>query len=374
MITVREVLNKKDLRTFVQYPSELYKDNPYFVPATYADDLEDWDRKKNPAFEYCEAKCFLAFRDNKVVGRIGAILSHKSNKQWNTNRMRFTQVDFIDDDEVVDALFKAVFDYAKEKGCDEVHGPLGFTDLDREGMLVEGFEELNLFFTYYNAPYYIKQMERLGFIKDVDWVEYRLFAEGSQKSVEALDKVAKRIEKMYKLHVMNLKNRLQALPYIKEMFELVNIAYAPLYGVVELSDKQIKRYLWKFLPLINVKYVAFVMDENNKMVGFSVVSPDMSKAFKKSNGRLLPFGWLGVLKALKKNDTIDMFLVAVHPDYQGKGVNGIIMNHIIQNAIQNGMKYAETGPMLETNEKIRSQWTRFNMIQHKRRRCWVKKV
>lgn len=374
MVVVKEVISKKDLRKFVDYPNKLYKDNPYFVPATYADDLDDWNRKRNPAFEYCEAKCFLAYRDDQIVGRIGAILSHKSNKIWNTNRMRFSQVDFIDDDEVVDALFKAVETYALSLGCDEIHGPLGFSDLDREGMLVEGFEEPNLFFTYYNHPYYVKQLTRLGYVKDVDWIEYRLFDEYNPKTVESIALISKRMQSTYKLKEANVKTHLGAYPYIKKMFALLNVAYAPLYSVVDLNDRQIRRYVNKFLPMINMDYVSFVMNEENEMIGFGICAPSMNKAFKKSNGRLLPFGFLRVLKAMKHNDTLDMFLIAVHPDYQGKGVNAIIIDKILQNAIKNGIKFAETGPMLELNEKIQAQWKRFSKIQHKRRRCFIKKL
>ncbi|MDD2591405.1 MAG: GNAT family N-acetyltransferase [Erysipelotrichaceae bacterium] len=374
MIVVKEVTSKKELRKFVNFPNQLYKDNPYFVPATYADDLNDWNSKKNPAFDYCEAKCFLAYKDDMIVGRIGAILSHKSNRKWNTKRMRFSQVDFIDDDEVVDALFKTVEEYALSKGCDEVHGPLGFTDLDREGMLVEGFDQINLFFTYYNHPYYNQQLARLGYVKDVDWIEYRLFSTHDMQAVEKISVISDRLKRMYKLHEADLKTHIGVYPYIKKMFSLLNIAYAPLYSVVDLNDKQIKHYVNKFLPMINMDYVSFVMDENNDMVGFGICAPSMNEAFKATNGRLLPFGFIKVLKAMKHNDTLNMFLIAVHPDYQGKGINAIIIEKILKNAIKNGIKFAETGPMLETNEKIQSQWKRFDKIQHKRRRCYIKKI
>ena len=374
MIVVKEVKTKKDLKAFVDYPNQLYKENPYFIPSTYADDLNDWNPKKNPAFDYCEAKCFLAYKDEQVVGRIGAILSHKSNRIWNTNRMRFSQVDFINDDEVVDALFTAVESFAKEKGCDEVHGPLGFSDLDREGMLIDGFDQVSLFFTYYNHPYYQSQLERKGYVKDVDWIEYRLFATYDQKEVDMIYQISHRLQKMYNLHEANVKTHIGVYPYIKKVFELINVAYAPLYSVVDLNDKQIKHYVNKFLPMINMDYVSFVMDENNDMIGFGICAPSMNEAFKQTNGRLLPFGFLKVLKAMKVNDTLNMFLIAVHPDYQGKGINAIIIEKILKNAIKNNIQYAETGPMLETNEKIQSQCKRFDKVQHKRRRCFIKKI
>lgn len=374
MVVIKEVTNRRDLKKFVDYPNKLYKDNPYFVPATFADDMEDWNKKKNPAFDYCEGKCFLAYRNGEIVGRIGAILSHKSNRIWHTNRMRFTQVDFINDDEVVDALFDTVERFAKQYGCDEVHGPLGFSDLDREGMLVEGFDQQNLFFTYYNEPYYNEQLARRGYHKDTDWVEYRIYAPEDNELIDKISLISQRIQRMYKLHVAEVKTHAGAYPYIKQVFELLNIAYAPLYSVVDLNDRQIKRYVNKFLPMINMDYVSFVLDENNKMIAFGICAPSMNEAFKASNGRLLPTGFIKVLKAMKVNDALNMFLIAVHPDYQGKAINAVIIEKILRNAINNGIKYAETGPMLENNEKVRSQWKRFKAVQHKRRRCYIKRI
>lgn len=374
MIEIKEVESKRELRKFVTFPNKLYKDNPYFVPATYADDLDDWNKKKNPAFDYCDAKCFLAYRNDEIVGRIGAILSHKANKIWKTNRMRFTQVDFINDNEVVDALFDTVENYAKKMGCEEVHGPLGFSDLDREGMLVEGFDEPNLFFTYYNEPYYNEQLARRGYKKDTDWVEYRIMAPTDNALIDKLALISERMKKIYKLHVAEVKSHAGVYPYIKQVFKLINIAYAPLYGVVDLNDSQIKRYVNKFLPMINTDYVCFVMNEKEEMIGFGVCAPSMNKAFKESNGRLFPTGFIKVLRAMKVNDSLNMFLIAVHPDYQGKAINAIIIEKILRNAIKNNIKYAETGPMLEDNEKIRSQWKRFESIQHKRRRCYIKNI
>jgi len=374
MLEIKEVESKRELRKFVNYPNELYKDNPYFVPATYADDLDDWNKKKNPAFDYCDAKCFLAYRNGEIVGRIGAILSHKSNRIWKTNRMRFTQVDFINDNEVVDALFDTVENYAREMGCDEVHGPLGFSDLDREGMLVEGFDQPNLFFTYYNQPYYNEQLARRGYTKDTDWVEYKIMAPTDNVLVDKLALISERMKRVYKLHVAEVKTHTGVYPYIKQVFKLLNIAYAPLYSVVDLNDSQIKRYVNKFLPMINMDYVCFVMDENDEMIGFGICAPSMNEAFKESNGRLFPTGFIKVLRAMKVNDSLNMFLIAVHPDYQGKAINAIIIERILRNAINNKIKYAETGPMLENNDKIRSQWKRFDLIQHKRRRCYIKKI
>jgi len=374
MVTVKQVETKAELRRFVDFPNKLYADIPQFVSATYDDDMSDWDPKKNPAFSYCDAKCFLALRDGEIVGRIGAILSHRSNEKWNTNRMRFSLVDFIDDPEVSEALFKAVENFAREKGCNEVHGPLGFTDLDREGMLVEGFDRQNLFFTYYNHPYYNEHLERLGYGKDTDWIEYRLHLTKDSKGPQRIHNIAQRVLSAHKLHVAKVRTHLGVYPYVKQIFELVNIAYAHLYGVVELDEKQIKRYVAKFLPLLKMDYVCFVMDENERMVAFGVCAPSLGKVFKATRGRLLPTGAFRVLWAMDHNDTLDMFLIAVRPEYQGMGVNAIIMDTLLQNALRNGIEYGETGPMLEWNDKIRAQWRHFDPEQHKRRRCYIKKI
>lgn len=374
MVAIKQVESRAELRRFVDFPNQLYAGNPYFVPATYGDDLSDWNPDKNPAFSYCEAKCFLALRDGNVVGRIGAIFSRRANEKWGASRMRFSQVDFIDDPEVSAALFNAVENFAREKGCEEVHGPLGFSDLDREGMLVEGFDQRGLFFTYYNAPYYNEHLERLGYRKDTDWVEYRIRLSQDSEVVQRIRGIAQWALSAHKLHVAKVRTHLGVYPYIKQVFELVNIAYAHLYGVVELDDAQIKRYVAKFLPLIKMDYVCFVMDETERMVAFGVCAPSLEKAFQATRGRLLPTGVFRILWAMGHNDTLDMFLIAVRPEYQGQGVNAIVMDKLLQSALRNGIQYAETGPMLEWNEKVRAQWRYFETEQHKRRRCYIKKL
>lgn len=375
MVTVKEVKTKSDLRKFVDFPNELYKDNPYFVPAFFSDDMADWNHKKNPAFEYCDAKCFLAYKDGKIVGRIGAILSHKANEKFGTKRMRFSQVDFIDDYEVSKALFETVEAWALEMGCNQVHGPLGFTDMDREGMLVSGYDRMNLFYTYYNHPYYIDHLEKLGYVKDVDWKEYLIHIPGpeSEQSVK-LDKIARFVLRQTGYHVAEVKRRRDYKPYIRKVFELVNICYAPLYGVVELNERQVKKYADKFIPLINPDYACFVMNDRDEMVAFGVLAPSVDLAIKKSRGRLFPFGFMGVLKALKKNDRLDMFLVAVRPELQGSGINAIMLDYALKNAIKNGIRFAETGPQLEVNSKVLTQWDMFDKEQHKTRRCFIKDI
>ena len=372
-ISIVEVNTKAEFRKFVDVPNVMYRDVPEYVPAFYGDDLDDWDKSKNPAFKYCEARAFLAYKDNQIVGRIGAILSHKANKTWHTKRMRFTQVDFIDDPEVSAKLFETVEKWALEKGCEQVHGPLGFCDLDREGMLVEGFDKRSMFITYYNPPYYNEHLQRLGYEKDVDWVEYKIMVPKKEDKIySSLSKLAELSLQRNKLHIVKLSSRSQYKPYVRKVFELVNIAYADLYGVVELEDEQIEKYSKKFIPLVNPDFVCFVTDENENLAGFGVSCPSMASAMQKSHGRLFPFGWIGVLKSLRRNNVLDLLLIAVHPDYQTKGVNAIIMDHIMKSCIKNGIEYAESGPQLELNHKVLSQWNSFDTSQHKRRRCYIK--
>ena len=373
MVTVKEVTSKRELKQFVDFPNKLYGDNPHFVPPLLSDDLSDWDKNDNPAFSYCDAKCWLAYRDGKIVGRIGAILSRKANEKWNTSRMRFTQVDFIDDEEVSRALFATVEEYARACGCTQVHGPLGFTDMDREGLLVEGFDRLNMHITYYNAPYYQEHLARLGYVKDVDWIEYLIpIPEEDAPAIQRIRKVAKYVTRNGKYRVVQPKSRKEYGPYIQKVFDLANEAYAHLYGTVEFSPEQIKRYAEKFIPIIHPDFICFVEDDQGEMVAFGVSAPSLAKAFKKCKGRLFPFGWIGVLRALHKNDVADLFLIAVRPELQGKGLNAVILSHVYDRYRKNGIRYMETGPQLESNTKILNQWGDLEKEQHKRRRCYIK--
>lgn len=374
MVTIREVKTERDRRIFSDFPNKLYKDVPQYIPPLYADDRGDWTPRLNPAFCYCDVKAFLAEKDGRVVGRIGAILNHRANEKWNSNRMRFSQLDFIDDPEVSDALFDAVEAFAREKGCEAVHGPLGFTDLDREGMLIEGFDQKSMFITYYNHPYYIAHMERRGYVKDVDWVEFLIEVPTDARLIDRLGKLSDRVLAHNRLHVAEIAKHRDFKPYVEKVFRLWNTAYAPLYGTTTLDDTQVRRYVAKFLPMINPKLACFVMDEHDELVAFGVSAPSLADALKKSKGRLFPFGFIGVLKALKRNDTLDLFLIAVRPEYQNCAVNAVVVNHVMRGCMEMGIQRAETGPQLESNHKILSQWNMFSPKQHKRRRCWIKQL
>ncbi len=374
-IIIKEVKGRSMLKKFVDVPNVMYKDVEQFIPAFYGDDLADWNPKKNPAMQYCEARAFLAYRDDKIVGRIAAIYSKKSNEVWGTNRMRFSQVDFIDDPEVSSALFAKVEEWAKEKGCTQVHGPLGFCDMDREGMLVEGFDIRSMFITYYNHPYYNDHLKALGYEKDVDWIEYKLMAPSPEDPFYlTIHRVAERTLRNGTYHKVALTNRRQYKPYIKKVFNLVNEAYAALYGVVELNREQIEKYADKFIPLINPDYCALIVDKDDNLCAFGVAAPSVAAAIKKSNGRLFPAGWIGVLKALKKNTAVDLLLMAVKPELKNTGLNAVVIDHIMNNCMKNGIEYAETGPQLENNTKMITQWKMLNPVPHKRRRCYIKTI
>lgn len=375
MLTVKEVRTKKENKQFIFFPDELYRSSKNYVPAFKGDEFSDWDEKKNPAFSYCEAKRFLAYRDGKVVGRIGAILSHRANEKWGEKRMRFTAVDFVDDMEVSRALFAAVEAYAAEKGCDAVHGPLGFSDLDREGMLIDGFDEDGLFYTYYNAPYYKEHLEALGYGKSVDWVEILITRpKEDDRAFSFLSRLASRTMKKHELQIVKVKNNRAYKPYIEKAFELVNLAYGKLYGTVDLDEVQIRRYAAKFIPLIDPDFACVVLDKNGELIAFGATAPGLSDALRKTKGRLFPFGWIPTLRALKAGRSLNLLLIAVHPDWQGKGVNAVIIDHVFSNAWRRGTRFAETGPQLEDNADVISQWSIFPHRQHKRRRCFIKYI
>ena len=375
MVEIREVHSLIERIQFADWPNRLYQDVPQYVPPPLWDEISDWEPKSNPAFSYCEAQRWLALRDGKIVGRAGAILSRRANEKWRTNCARFTQADFIDDPEVSGALFRAVEDWARAKGCDAVHGPLGFTDLDREGMLIDGFDRKGMLITYYNHPYYPEHLARLGYEKDVDWVEYLIDVPRPEDPVtEQLNRLSECVQRLQRLHVAQIRRRADFQPYIERVFALINTCYAGLYGTVDLDAAQVRRYADKFLPLLNPHLACFVMNEREETVAFAVSAPSIADALKRHNGRLFPLGFADVLRALRESDTLDLFLIAVRPDYQNKGVNAILMNHVLKGCHELGIVRAETGPQLETNARALNQWNLFSYQNHKRRRCFVKKL
>ena len=374
-ITIKEVLTKKDLKKWVYFPTTLYKNHPAYVPFLFPDEMGTFTPSANPAYDFCDTKLFLAYKDNKIVGRIGAIINHAANKKWGSNAIRFTRFDFIDDYEVSSALFNEVIKWGKEQGLKYAMGPIGFTDMDHEGMLVEGFDELSMSITFYNAPYYIDHMEKLGLKKDIDWVEYLLTVP---------DEIDPKFQKMS--DYLQKRNGFELVTYTDvprkvlyedafKAFRVVDEAFSKLYGTVPLTDRVVKKTIDDNIPMINTKYVCSIKDKEGEIVGFALMVPSIAKALKKSNGKLFPFGIFRLLKAMRgKNDTLEMFLVAVKPELQSKGLPAIIMNYMLKTCIENGVKYCETGPELETNAEVQSMWKTFDTRNHKRRRCWKMEI
>ncbi len=372
-IKIKEVLTKKDLKTWVDFPNKLYKKVPAYVPFLMSDELGTFNKKENPAYAFCETKLFLAEKDGKIVGRIGALINNAANEKWGTNTIRWTRFDFIDDYEVSAALFNEVVKWGKERGFTKTMGPIGFTDMDHEGMLIEGFDELNMSITFYNHPYYIKHMEKLGLTKEVDWVEYLLTV--PEKPDERMAKLSTYLQERGGYKLVTYSNAKDLVADAYEAFKVIDVAFSKLYGTVPLTDEIINKTVKDNIPLMNLKYICSVKDKDGAIVGFAVLVPSIAKALKKSNGRMLPFGLFRLLKALKgKNDTLEMFFIAVKPELQSKGIPAIIFNHILKVLIENGVKYCETGPELELNAEVQSMWKGFDVRNHKRRRCWSKEI
>lgn len=374
-ITIRPVTTKKEMKQFICFNYELYKGSPYAVPELYSDVRDTLDPDKNAAFEFCEAQPFIALRDDKVVGRIVAIINHKANSAWNKKAVRFGWVDFIDDAEVADALFATVEEWGRERGMTEVHGPLGFTDFDPEGMLVEGFDRIGTMATIYNYPYYPVHMERMGYTKDVDWMEYLLTAPTELPEKHA--RITRIVKEKYGLRVVKYTSHSKlARERGTAIFELLNEAYAHLYGYSALSPKQIQQYINSYLPLLDLRLVPIIVDKDNNLIGFGVLLPFLAEAFQKARGFMFPFGWWHLIKALKwnKTRTTEMLLVAVKPEYQGRGAVALIFDDIIPVHNQLGYKWSESNPELESNTKMQAQWDYFERENHKRRRAYKKDI
>lgn len=374
-INIKKVSSKRELKTFIRFNYELYKGNPYSVPDLYDDMLNTFSPKKNAAFEFCEAEYFLAYKNEKVVGRVVAIINHRANETWNKKEVRFGWIDFIDDEEVSASLLKAVEDWGKQKGMDTIVGPLGFTDMDAEGMLVEGFDQLSTMATIYNYPYYPRHMEKLGYEKDADWVEYKLFV--PEKLPDKFIRISEIILQKYKLQIKRLtRKEIKAKNYGQRIFDLINEAYAPLYGFSKMTQGQIDQYVKMYLPLLDLRMVSVVEDEAGELVAVGITMVSLSRALQKAKGRMLPFGWFHLLKALfiKRPKVLDLLLIGVKPEYQSKGVNALLFYDLVPTYKKMGFVYGESNPELEENKKVQSQWSAFESVQHKRRRAFKKSL
>ena len=373
-IVIKEVTGKKELRQFVRFNIDLYKGNPYHVPSLIYDEMMTLDRKQNPAFEVCDAIYFLAYKGDRIVGRIAGIINRRSNEVWNQKRARFGFVDFIDDDEVVDALFNAVRQWAKQQGMEELCGPMGFTDLDHEGMLVHGFDQLGTMATIYNHPYYPQQLERMGFVKDQDWHEFKVFVPDCVPEKHL--RIGEIVKRKYGLKVVKCKSKKEVMPYARPLFETLNISYAPLYGFSPLTDKQIDYYINMYIPMLRLDLLTLIVrEEDNAVVGFGISIPSLSRALQKTKGQLWPFGWFHLLKALRsKPEIVDLYLMGVLPEYQSKGVNALLFNDLIPIYKSLGVVYAESNPELESNNAVQAQWDYFKREHHKTRRVFIQQL
>ena len=374
-IQIKRVETKKDLKQFIEFHYDLYKGNPYDVPNLYSDEVNTLSKDKNAAFDFCEAEYFLALKEGKIVGRVAAIINHKANEKWKKKDVRFGWIDFIDDIEVSRALFKAVEEYGRKKGMDDIVGPLGFTDMDPEGMLTWGFDKLGTMATIYNYEYYPQHMEKLGgWEKDNDYVEYYLVV--PEKSPEKYTKIAEMVEKRYNLHVRKLtKKDIFQGGYGKKLFDLINLTYSDLYGFSELTDRQIDQYVKMYFPFADLNLVTVIEDGNkdNQLAGLGITIPSLSHALQKCRrGRLFPFGWWHLLRAIKfhKTDGVDLLLMGFLPEYRAKGANALLFADLIPRYVNYRFKWGETQVEMESNEGVQSQWGPLDPINHKKRRCY----
>ena len=373
-ITIKKVETSKELKQFIRFNYEMYKDNPYSVPDLYDDMLNTFSRDKNAAFEFCEADYFMAYKDGKPVGRVAAIMNNRANETWNKKEVRFGWIDFIDDAEVSDALLKTVEAWGKERGATEIVGPLGFTDFDAEGMLVEGFDQLSTMATIYNHPYYPEHMVKHGYEKDADWVEFKIYIPDAIPDKHK--RISEIIMRKYGLKIVKCTSK-DIKKYGQAIFDLMNEAYSQLYGYSALSPKQIKQYIKMFLPILDLRMVTLVVDSEDQVIAAGISMPSLSEALQKAKGRLLPFGWYHLLKVIflkKYPKVLDLLLVAVKPEYQNKGVNALLFYDLIPVYQNIGFEYAESNPELELNGKVQAQWEYFKTEQHKRRRCFKKTI
>lgn len=374
-VQIKKVETNKDLRTFSKFANKLYKGSAFYVPTMPVDERNTLDKKKNAAFEFCDADYFLAYKDGELVGRVAAILNPKANMAWKTKQVRFGWIDFIDDYEVSEALINQVIAWGRERGMEHIAGPLGFTDFDPEGMLVEGFDRLGTMAMLYNHPYYMVHMERLGMVKEVDWLEFRITI--PEVLPEKFVKMSEIVKQRYNLKIRKLTHRdIKRENYGQKFFNLINESYCNLYGYSLLSEKQIDQYVKFYLSVLDLRMASFVENEQGELIAAGVAMPSLSEALQKCGGNLFPTGWWHLVKNMyiRKPDTLDLLLVGVRPDYQSKGVNAMIFTDLFQVYKDMGFKYAETSAELETNVKIQQMFGIFEPEQHKRRRIYTKEI
>lgn len=369
-VIVKKVETKSELKSFVRFANDLYKGNKYYVPCIAKDDLNTFNKDKNGAYEFCDAELYLAYKNDELVGRVAAIVNYKANKTWNVNQVRYGWFDFIDDIEVSSALLDAVTEFGRSRGMTQIVGPLGFIDFDPEGMLVEGFDKVSTMVLHYNHPYYPEHMKKLGYVKEIGWVEYRLKL--PEVTPERYTNLAKLVSERYNLKVRKLTSRqIRKENYGRKFFKLINETYCNLYGYSLLSDKQIDEFIKNYLSIIDPRFLSFIEDKDGNLIAGGVIMPSIVGALQKCNGEMLPFGWIHLLNSmyLNRSDTVEMLLIAVRADYQNKGVPTMLFADLLETCRKFGFKYAETNANLEDNHSVQALWSMFEKEQHKKR--WV---
>lgn len=370
-VTIREVSSSKDLKQFVRFPHTLYNNNPYWVPGLLTDDEALFDPKRNPAYESCRSKLWLALKDGHIVGRVGGVINDTYIHKTKNRYARFGWIDFVDDVLVAGALLEQVEAWAREQGMTGIQGPMGFTDFDSEGLLIDGFDEPGTMSTIYNYAYYPTCLEKLGYHKDVDWIEYEVAIPSAVP--DRVRRFSELAAEKYGLQVLKARKSSELLPYAASLFNLINISYAHLYGVVPLSPKQVETYTRQYFPFITPDFVSFIL-QGDDLVAFAIAMPSLSTALRKAKGRLFPFGIFYLYRAFKKNDVADLFLIAVRPDLQNKAVSAMLLYDMCEKLIRNKIVKAITHPMLEENGNVLNIWKNFEKKAVRKRRCYFKQL
>ncbi|MPT33305.1 MAG: N-acetyltransferase [Chryseobacterium sp.] len=367
-VIIKQVVTENDLTNFIKFPMDLYKNNPNFVPPLINDEKNIWNKEENPALLYSVAKQFLAYKNNKIVGRIAVMINNKEAQELGIKKVRFGWIDFIDDEEVSKALINEAIKYAKENQINKIEGPMGFTNLDKAGMLIFGFDKLATMIGIYNFEYYPKHLEKLGLVKEKEWVEFEL--QFPDVLPEKIEKFSSLIAQKYKLRTLKFNNKKEILPYVEPMFKLLDETYKSLSTYTPISDEQIKSYKEKYFSFIDKDYITCVADENDNLVAFAITMPSYSRALQKAKGKLFPFAWWHFLQAGKKNDRANFYLIGIHPEYQRRGVTSMIFKSIQMNLKSKGIKFLETNPELEENKNVQVLWQDYHPVHHKSRRTY----
>ncbi|MDE5494072.1 GNAT family N-acetyltransferase [Elizabethkingia meningoseptica] len=371
-ISLKKVIDDKMLMDFIQFPMTLYKNNPNFVPPLINDEKQIWDPKENPALAYSEAELYLAYKNNQIVGRIAVMINHKEGQELGIHKVRFGWIDFIDDLRVSKALLDKAAEYAKQHNINKIEGPMGFTNLDKAGMLTMGFDKIATMIGIYNFEYYPKHLEQLGLVKEKEWVEFEIvFPEVLSEKVIKFNEI---IKEKYQLKVLKFNNKKEILPLVEPMFKLLDETYKGLSTYTPITQQQIQTYKEKYFGFIDKDFIVCITDADDKLISFAITMPSYSKALQKANGKLFPFGWWHFLQAGKKNDRANFYLIGIHPEYQRRGVTAIIFKEIYDIFKKKGVKFLETNPELEENKNIQLLWQDYDPVNHKRRRTYSKEL